>query len=214
MQWKDNGGGDYEQAPVGTHVARCVRLIDIGTQENEYEGRKSSRRQVVIGWELPDELMTKGESAGQPFLVTRFYTQSLNEKSTLRKDLITWRGRDFTPDELAGFDAKNILGVPCLVSITFNDVTGKSRVSGVMKLTKGIKPPEQFNPTLFFSLEPDEFDAAVYEGLSEGFKKMIQVSPEWAALSAKPAAKPAPAQSDDPAEWPDDEEDCDDMPDF
>jgi hypothetical protein len=229
MQWKDNGGGDYEQAPVGTHVARCVRLIDIGTQENEYEGRKSSRRQVVIGWELPEELMIKGESAGQPFLVTRFYTQSLNEKSTLRKDLITWRGRDFTPDELAGFDAQNILGVPCLVSITTNDQTGKSRVSGVMKLTKGIKPPKQVNPTLYFSLDPEEFDLSTYEGLSEGYKRMIEASPEFAEAmetlkpkgkkAAKAAAKPAPV--DDPAEWPEEDgpeldfsEDEDDTPDF
>lgn len=206
MLWKSNGT-DYEQAPLGTHVARCVRLIDIGTQDNEYEGRKSTRRQVVVTWELPEELMSTGDFAGQPFLISKFFTQSLNEKATLRKWLITWRGGDFTPEELEGFDAKNILGAPCLISVTASETTGKSIVSGVMKLTKGIKSPAQITPTVFFSLEPDEFDAAVYEGLSEGFKKMINLSPEWAALSAKPA-------SDDPAEWPDDEEDCDDMPDF
>lgn len=196
MLWKDNGGGDYEQAPVGTHIARCVRLIDIGTQEGEYEGRKNSRRQVVVGWELPDELMTKGESAGQPFLVTRFYTQSLGEKATLRKDLVTWRGRDFTPDELEGFDAKNILGVACLLSITAND-NGKSRVSGVMKLPKGTKAPDQINPTLYFSLEPGEFDATVFEGLSEGYKKMIRQSPEYREFTSDTTAEP----------WPDEEPD-------
>jgi hypothetical protein len=213
MLWKSNGT-DYEQAPLGTHVARCVRLIDIGTQDNEYEGRKSTRRQVVVTWELPEELMSTGDFAGQPFLISKFFTQSLNEKATLRKWLITWRGGDFTPEELEGFDAKNILGAPCLLSVTASDTTGKSIASGVMKLTKGIKPPAQITPTVFFSLEPDEFDRDVFEGLSDGFKKMINLSPEWAALSAAPSAKPAPAQSDDPAEWPDDEEDCDDMPDF
>jgi hypothetical protein len=213
MLWKSNGT-DYEQAPLGTHVARCVRLIDIGTQDSEYEGKKSSRRQVVVSWELCEELMTEGDFAGQPFLMSKFFTQSLNEKAKLRQWLITWRGRDFTAEELEGFDAKNILGVPCLISVTASETTGKSIVSGVMKLTKGIKPPAQITPTVFFSLEPDEFDAAVYEGLSDGLKKMINLSPEWAALSAAPSAKPAPAQSDDPAEWPDDEEDCDGMPDF
>lgn len=196
MLWKDNGGGDFEQAPVGTHLARCIRLIDIGTQTSEYEGRKSSRRQVVVGWELCEELLTRGESAGQPFVVTRFYTQSLSEKATLRKDLITWRGRDFTPDELEGFDAKNILGVPCLLSITANEQTGKSRVSGVMKLTKGITPPDQINPTVYFSLEPDEFDPSTFDGLTEGLKKMIVESPEWKELK-RPKAAPHPPAPDD-----------------
>lgn len=207
MLWKSNGT-DYEQAPLGTHVARCVRLIDIGTQGSEYEGKKSSRRQVVVSWELCEELMTEGDFAGQPFLMSKFFTQSLNEKAKLRQWLITWRGRDFTPEELEGFDAKNILGVPCLISVTASETTGKSIVSGVMKLTKGIKPPAQITPTTFFSLEPGEFDRAVFEGLPDGFKRMVETSPEYQELSN---GKAPATQGDDPTEW---EEGDDDMPDF
>ena len=35
MKWSDTGGGDFEQPPIGTHMARCVRVIDIGTQRGE-----------------------------------------------------------------------------------------------------------------------------------------------------------------------------------
>ena len=177
MKWNENSGGStFEQAPVGTHIARCIKLIDLGTQEGEYQGVKNSKRQCVITWELPSTLMTEGESKGKPFTVSKFYTQSLGEKANLRKDLINWRGRDFTPEELSGFEAKNILGKPCMVSITLND-KAKAKVSGVMALPKGMPCPDQVNPSVIFGL--DEFDKDVFESLSKGIKAMIEASPEY-----------------------------------
>lgn len=182
MQWTDSGGGDYEQPPVGTHVARCVKMIDIGTQKGEYQGKPTSKRQVIIGWELPTELMTEGEYAGKPFAVSKFYTQSLGEKANLRKDLANWRGRDFTPEELAGFDAKGILGKGCMVSLTENDKQ-RVRVTGIMALPKGLPLPPQANPTVYLSLERGEFDKAVFDSLSDKMRAMIVESPEYKALS-------------------------------
>lgn len=182
MQWKDSGGGDFEQPPIGTHVARCVKLIDIGTQQGEYQGKATYKRQVIIGWELPNELMTEGEYAGKPFTVSKFYTASLGEKANLRADLKNWRGRDFTDQELAGFDAKNILGKPCMLSLTTNE-KGKVRVTGVMALPKGTNVPDQINATVFFSLEPQDFSNESFEALSDGIKKMIKVSPEYQEVS-------------------------------
>lgn len=178
MQFKDSGNGDFEQPPIGTHVARCVKMIDIGTQKGEYQGKATYKRQVIIGWELPNELMTTGEFAGKPFGVSKFYTASLSEKANLRADLKNWRGRDFTDEELAGFDAKNILGKPCMLSLTESD-KGRIRVTGVMALPKGTEVPEQVNPILYFSLEHGEFSKEVFDSLSEGYKKMIMVSPEY-----------------------------------
>lgn len=142
MRWSDNGGGDFEQAPAGTHVARCIRLIDIGTQFGEFQGKPNALRKVVVTWELPNELMTEGDFAGKPFLVNKWYTASLGEKANLRKDLVNWRGREFTDDELKGFEAKKILGTTCMLSLTPND-KGKVRVTGVMKLPKGSEAPPQ-----------------------------------------------------------------------
>lgn len=176
MKWQDNGGGDYEQPPVGTTVGRCVKIIDIGTQRGEYQGKATARRQNIIGWELPNELMTEGDYAGKPFTVSKFYTASLGEKANLRKDLENWRGRAFTEQELQGFDAKNILGKACMLSLTANE-KGKVKVTGVMALPKGMTVPDQVSPTVFFSL--DEFDPQVFESLSDGIKKMIMASPEY-----------------------------------
>lgn len=189
MKWADNGGGTFEQPPTGTHVAICVKIIDIGTQKGEYQGQANIRRQCIIGWELPNELMTEGDYAGKPFTVSKFYTASLGEKANLRKDLANWRGRDFTEAELKGFESKNILGKPCMLSLTPNE-KGKTRVTGVMALPKGTPVPKAVNPTIYLSLEKGEFDQAVFDALSDGYKKMITVSPEYRHIvNPQPAAQ-------------------------
>jgi hypothetical protein len=186
MQFKDSGNGTFEQPPVGTELARCIKIIDIGTQRGEYQGKVSIKRQVIIGWELPNALMTEGEYAGKPFTVSKFYTASLNEKANLRADLANWRGRDFTPEELGGFDAKNILSKTCMLSLTEND-KGKVRVTGVMAIPKGMQVPEQVNPTVYFSL--DAFDPAVFSNLSDGYKKLIEASPEYQQILRRGTGK-------------------------
>lgn len=186
MQWKDTGGGSYQQPPIGTHLAICVKLIDIGTQKGEYQGQATYKRQVIIGWELPNELMTEGESAGKPFTVSKFYTASLSEKANLRKDLANWRGRDFTPQELGGFAAKNILGKACMLSLTMNEKE-KVRVTGVMAVPKGMQVPSSVNAPFYLSLEPGEFDQAAFNSLSDKMQAIIKLSPEYQQLKA-PAA--------------------------
>ena len=191
MKWSDSGGGDFEQPPVGTFVGRCIKIIDIGTQKGEWQGKANFKRQVVIGWELPTELMAEGDYAGKPFVVSKFYTASLGEKANLRKDLQNWRGREFTSEELAGFDSKNILGKPCMLSLTAND-KGKTRVTGVMAMPKGMEVPAQINQGVYFSL--DEFDTNVFEGLPKGFKAMITASPEYQHVNK--TGKPSGSMSD------------------
>lgn len=184
MKWTDSGGGaDFVPPPVGTHVARCVRLIDLGTQKSDFNGQESVKRQCLLGFELPTELMEGGEYDGKPFVVSKFYTQSLHEKATLRKDLETWRGRSFTPVELEGFDSRNVLAKPCLVSVIHNKKSdGKisAKVSSVTSVPKGMQVPAQVNPSVYFSL--DEFDQAVFDALSDGIKKIIVRSPEYQAI--------------------------------
>jgi hypothetical protein len=172
MDWKDSGSGDFEQAPIGSHVARCVKIIDIGTQRGEYQGKVNIRRQCIIGWELPTELM----EGGKPFIGSKFYTASLNEKATLRKDLENWRGKQFTEQELGGFASRTILGKPCMLSVIHSE-KGRAKVAGVMAIPRGVSVPEQVNPSVYFSL--DQFDGEVFESLPEGFRKMVAASPEY-----------------------------------
>lgn len=194
MTWTRNGG-DFQDPPIGTHIARCVGLIDLGTQKNEYQGKTSIRRQNIIKWELPTELMDTGEYAGRPFVVSKFYTTSLNEKSNLYADLVNWRGKEFSPEELAGFEEKNLLDKVCMVSLTEND-KGKVRVTGLMQKPKAMECPPRQNDLVYLSLEADRFERAVFDGLSDGIKQIIMKSPEWAELNGG-STRPRTSQSAD-----------------
>lgn len=181
-KWTDSGAKEWEQPETGNQVARCIRVIELGTQKKEYQGQTSWKRQTLIVWELPLSLMTEGEHTGKPFTISQFYTASLGEKANLRRDLENWRGRAFTQEELNGFDQRNILGKPCMLNLI--DREGKVRVSGVSSIPKGMTVPPQVNESIFYDV--DEHDEAVWNKLSDGIKKLIQQSKEWQERNAPP----------------------------
>lgn len=188
---KDSGGGDFKQPPTGNHVARCIKITDLGTEHGEYQGQPRVRNQVLVTWELCNELMDDG----RPFTVSNFYTNSLSEKATLRHHLEAWRGRSFTEEELAGFDLQNILGKPCMLSVVLND-KGKAKVGAVASMPKGMVAPDPVNPVTAFWI--DEWDQAAYEKIPDGIRKIIDASEEVKALRRGRAApaKPAVALAD------------------
>ena len=170
----DSGGGEFQQAPIGNHVARAIRLIDLGTQHGEYQGQPNVRNQVLVTWELCEEKMQDGK----PFIVSHFYTNSLNEKATLRAHLEAWRGRAFTQEELRKFDLASILGAPAMVNVIHND-KGKARVSTVAKMPKGMQAAEPVNKPSAFWI--DEWDQAVFDAMPKGIKAIIEQSDEFRA---------------------------------
>lgn len=198
MKWSDSGGKEFEQAAAGNHVARCIGMIDIGTQENSYEGKTTYARKIVLRFELPNEVMQDGDYAGKPFIVGKYYTASLSEKANLRKDLESWRGRPFTQEELMGFDSKNILDKPCMVNVVHTDKK-KAKIASIAPIPRGLEIPPRVNDILYLSLERDEFKRDVFEGLSDYWKGEIMKSPEWAELQGKPtkAAKSFDEMTDD-----------------
>ena len=182
----DNGGG-FTPAPEGTHVARCIRLIDLGTQHGEYLGQASVRNQVMVIWELPN---TKMPSDGLPFTISGFYTNSLNEKANLRKSLESWRGRKFTADELKKFDLESVLGKTCMLQVIHNE-NGRAKIQSIMALPAGTVVPKQVNPSQAFWIEGATQE--LFDNLSDGIKAIIEKSDEWQARKKKPATAPAAA---------------------
>ena len=180
----------FDPAPAGLHEAVLVDIIDLGEVVEEYDGETTFKHKMKLVWQLKARNMKINER----FQARATYTVSLGENSNFRKMLRSWRGRDFTPEELEGFDLKAVLGAPCMVSVIHSE-SGKARVDSVLKLPKGTKVPKQSNPSVFFSLEPEEFDADAYSSLSDWFKDTIAKSPEWAVLH-KPKA--APVKEEEP----------------
>lgn len=178
-----SGGGDYKQLPAGTHLARCVRIIDLGTQTSTYKGETKTRRQLMFTWEIPGELMDDG----RPFTASKFYTASLSEKANLRKDLESWRGKAFAESDLVGFDLTKILNAVCMLSIVEGD-NGKTKVNGVMAAPKGTSLPLATNEVYSFDL--DVWDQDGFNKLSDGVKRMVVESAEYKAMMAGDAPEP------------------------
>ena len=171
-----------DPCPAGNHVARCIGLIDLGTQEESYQGKPKQQRKILVKWETPLETKVfKVENGEQPYVISKEYTMSLGEKANLKKDLESWRGRAFTEQELAGFDLKTILGAPCLVNVIHND-NGYAKITSVSPLPKGTTCPTAVNKFQYFSLE--EFDKAMFDSMSDLWKKKIESSPEYKSLGS------------------------------
>lgn len=168
----DNGGGDFERAPEGNHIGICYQIIDLGMQKSVWNDKESWKHKVRIAWELPTELMEDG----RPFSVSKNYTASLSEKSNLRKNLESWRGRKFTPEELEGFDLANIIGKPCMVQVVHNESNGKiyANVETVASIPKGVTAPAQVNESLVFDLEKD---MDKFDSLPDWLKERINTNP-------------------------------------
>lgn len=194
---KPSESGSYEPCPAGTYTAICYRFVDRGTQINEFNGERKTRREVMLTWEIPDELMADG----RPFSISKTYTFSTHEKATFRKDLESWRGRAFIDDDFDGpnaFDTRNLLGKLCTLTVT-HDVKGDkiySKVAAVGKAMKGVSPPALVNPIAYFALTPDRYDASIYGALSDKLKEIISRSPEYQEILRNSH------RSDDPGQTP------------
>jgi hypothetical protein len=191
-------GGDYEEPPISTHVARIVHIIDLGTQESEYQGVTAQRPKIAVGFELPDVLMSQGKSAGEPFLKWKFYTNSLDERSNLAQDLVRLGFGDELPSkedpDEGVFDLEELLGVGCMVSIEKKASAG-TKVGAVMALPAGYPVKPAFYSTWCFWL--DDFTEDNFDLVPKGFRAIIQKSPEYlVAIGQVPPEQPGAGGDD------------------
>ena len=168
-------GGDFELVPEGMHVARCYRVIDMGTQFNEQY--QKSFHKILISWEFPEEKM----SDGRPFAITKKYTLSLHKKATLRSHLESWRGRKFTDEEAQGFDISKLMGATCYINVVHSKTGDNTyaNVAAITPLPKNLLCPVVINPPVILNLDVDLFDRAVFDALSEKLKDIVRATPEY-----------------------------------
>ncbi len=196
---ESTGNKEFKMVPPGSHLARCYRIIDLGTQATVWEGQQKFLRKVMIGWEVHGEedngkpLLT---DEGEPLAMFKNYTLSWSENANLRKDLQLWRGTPWTDAEANRFDLKNILGQWCMLNVvhaegnngkTYANVKSISAVPGVIKKA-GL--PQGVNKLQLFRLAEPDWE--LYETFSKGLKAKIEASPEFNALKKRAAPQQAP----------------------
>jgi hypothetical protein len=170
--------------PEGTHIARCVRIIHLGTILEEYMGEQKEMNKIDITFELSEALHTfKDGDDPKPFVVSKEFTLSMGEKANLRKLIEGIIGTSLTQGEADAFDVESILDMPCLLSLKYKtSKAGNVRVeiasaSPLMKGQEAKKPYNQPKLLTFSKWDEDYFDS-----LPDFLKEKISSSPEFADM--------------------------------
>ncbi len=192
----DSGGGNFKRVPSGVHIGRCYSLIDLGTQLSSGQYGEKLQHKIRVAWELFGEdeegkpLTVDFDGKEMPMTISKSYTLSLSEKASLRKDLQSWRGREFTDEEAKGFDISKLIGAYCMVNVTTSETNGKtySNVANLTPLPTALKAskPAPVHDTVMFDL--DNPDWAVFDTFHDKLKDAIKRSPEFAKAAGHTVA--------------------------
>lgn len=179
---------DFKPISSGSHVARCISVVDLGTQLVPVFGKQdetAEAHQVALIFELFDEQYTDKEGADHNLTISQTYKLSLHEKAKLRKELKKWRGQDFTGGELAGFDLERLINAPCLVSVSHSKPNKDGRIfaniEGLSAMIKGVQTPEATREKFAYSIE---------DGAGGNFTKLPPFMQKKALKSKELLAKP------------------------
>lgn len=185
-------GGDFKQAPAGPHPAILYSLIDLGTQESNFNGQVGKpKRRITMRFELHGDDCKMDD--GRPLSIGKSFTLSSHSKGNLRPFMESWRSKAFTDEEFENFDLQNMLGKPCILTLVEDG--DYMAIEGISKLLSGMTPPLQVNKNVYFNL--DQFDRSVFDGLSDKLKETIRLSPEWKKLNGL-LPPDAPVASNEP----------------
>jgi len=185
-----DSGGTFKPIPQGVHMARCYRVIDLGTQEVEWEGDKKLQHKVLIAWELHGEAEDGSaltQDDGKPMSISKRYTMSLGRNARLRADLEAWRGRAFTDEELRGFDVSKLIDAFCMLNVTHNSRDGKTysniaSISPVPAMLRNAKPAGIMPAEVFDATAPD---MTMFGTFHEKLQEVIRNSYEWRARNVQ-----------------------------
>lgn len=180
---------DRYLAPADNHPARCVEVIDLGTQEEEWEGEKSSKHKIRITWELVNEEL----GADLHPVISHEYTASLHEQATLRAHLEGWRGTAFTPGDLQEFELEKLLGTSCMVQVVHKiSKAGNeyAKVSSVGKVPKGLLVTLATRDQVKYST--DDGENVVFQSFPQWLQEQIASSPEFQQAKKNPSGSAEP----------------------
>lgn len=176
--------------PAEPFNARCIRVIDLGTQFNKFNGKKQPKIMLVF------ELQGAVREDGERYVIGKQYTASINEKSTLFNDLKGW---GYEPSD--DFDLTALLGKACLINVAHSkDKKDSSKIyANIASIGKAFggddKVDEPHATPKAFDLSAPDWE--LFAEFSDWTRDTICKSPEYAALEL-PENAPPPIQSAEP----------------
>ncbi len=196
-----NSGGTGEMPSEGNHPAVLVGLVDLGTHDDEYQGKKITNRKVLFCWEIPGET----RSDGGPFVLVADFNMppTLSGKSKLRTMLEAWRGKPMEDKEK--LDLAALLGKACLLNVGRGKSSKGSefaKIMGISPMIRGMQAPRPFSDQFVWSPAAGPFNPPDWMPFLYGkpVVETIEQSREWrggAAPAGNAAGGAAAEVSDD-----------------
>lgn len=161
---------------AGTYIAVCVVVADLGEQYSEKFKTYSPR--IQLAFEIPSERITV-DGEDKPCWIMEEYTASTNAKSNFCKMVTSWRGKAFTDEEAAEYDASQLLGKSCMISVTLDETPSGTynNIASVVGLPAGIDAPKPESDLILFDW--DNFTEEGFNALPEWLKTKIKKSTEY-----------------------------------
>jgi hypothetical protein len=168
-----------ELVPKGTHPARLINILDIGTQIPKNPAN-APQRKLRLTFELVKQLRDFNGTM-KPLVISRDFTFTTSEKGHLRELLLAWCGVDISKDK--SFDITLLLGKAALVSVNHTDDKKYDNITSVIGVPEGMDVDKAYNPLKCLSLDAKEFDKDVFESLPDFIKDKIKPTQEYKALN-------------------------------
>jgi|TARA_R110000744_G_scaffold162155_1_gene278756 hypothetical protein len=169
-------------APAGTHIARCFKMIHVGTLDYEYQGEPKKKNSLWVYFELPNETQTFNPEIGeQPYSVNIEYNLTYYEAAKLFKHVNSWRGRTLSPQEIDDFEVSSLIGEPCMLTIVHNNAaSGKTyaNINSITGMPKGMECPKQVNDSYLWDYN-ENFSMAELEKFPPFLVEKIKSTPEF-----------------------------------
>ena len=184
----------YEIPSAGGSIAIVYRIIDLGTQQTSYMGESKMTPQVMLVFELPNEL-TKD---GKPMSISAIYTKSLNEKAKLRGVVKALTGMTITDENVKQFNLSDLIGKVCTVDIINKqgkDGINKAYIQNVSTALKGIQVSGMSNEPLIFDLS--EFNPDAWGKIPKYWQDRISTTKEFQAISHVVGSEISPITNDE-----------------
>lgn len=199
------------------YPARLVWLVAIGTQRKEWKGEAKLTPQLVMGFELPTELLPEDHPRkGEPCFISEYFTFSMGDKSNLRAFINQWRGKALSDDEAKAFDIGKMVGQPAAINVvhrssadgtkTYANIGSISNEKSQHKMYPGWTVPPQVNKTLYFNVswlltpEGAKNTIGTFNELPKYLQEKAMASQEWIQYTVAPhyiaptlQGNPAPA---------------------
>lgn len=189
-----NETADRELLDEGSYPAKCIYIIDMGTQTTQY----GEARKINFGF-----LTGEKKEDGSPFVLFRTFPAKITAKSDLGKAIKKWMKVEIEKGDV--FDLDELLNTDCMISVEHSDEDDDGNVwdniASITKLPKSMDPvkvPKKIEP---FSLYLDDsFDKEMFSDLPDFIKDKIKKSPEYKSIIKGGGKSKSKAEDEDEEE--------------